>query len=245
MKHGLSAPGALVDLGGIDALRGLRMHGGDLVIGAMSTHAEVARSPLVREHLPALAQLAGGIGDAQVRHRGTIGGSVANNDPAADYPAALLALGATVLTNQREIVADDFFRGLYATALEEDELITAVRLRPPRRAAYEKFANQASRYATVGVFVAQPADSPPRVAVTGAGCHGVFRLPRIESALGTRFSPDGLPPHGIALDQLMSDLHADAEYRSHLIGVITRRAVAASLGMPIQGPRRHGGGVSY
>jgi carbon-monoxide dehydrogenase medium subunit len=187
MKHGLAAPGTLVDLGALEALRGVGFEHGQVRIGAMTTHAAVAASPLVQERLPALARLAGGIGDAQVRHRGTLGGSVANNDPAADYPAACLALGATLETDRRSLAADEFFTGFFSTALAADELLTAVRFPLPLKAAYMKFANPASRYAMAGVFVAQFGDGV-RVAVTGAGSGGVFRARTCWSARCRRTS---------------------------------------------------------
>jgi carbon-monoxide dehydrogenase medium subunit len=200
------------------------MKGRSLAIGATTKHAEVADSVTVREAIPALAELAGVIGDPAVRHKGTIGGSIANNDPTADYPAACLALGATIVTNKRRIKAEEFFQGLFTTALEADEIITRVMFPLPKKAAYEKFRNQASRYALVGVFVARM-PSEVRVAVTGAGADGVFRLTAFEEALKKRFSSkvlDGLP---VSADGLNSDLHGSAEYRAHLIGVLARRAV--------------------
>ena len=244
MKHGLAAPGTLVDLGGLASLRGVAEEGGELVIGALTTHAEVAASPLVHSRLPALAALAGGIGDAQVRHRGTLGGSVANNDPAADYPAGCVGLGATVVTDRRRLPAERFFTGFFSTALAPGELVTAVRFPLPSRAGYAKFANPASRYAMVGVFVAQTAEGV-RVAVTGAGRDGVFRVPSAERALQERYVPEGLPPHGIPEAALIADLHASTAYRSHLLQSMLRRAVAASLGLPVRAPMRHGGAVAY
>jgi carbon-monoxide dehydrogenase medium subunit len=229
MKQRLAAPSALIDLGACADLKGIVRKGRNVVIGAMATHAEVAASPDVQEAIPALAYLAGSIGDPHVRHRGTIGGSVANNDPAADYPAALLALGATVVTNQRKIPAAEFFTGLYETALEEGEIITRVSFPVASKAGYAKFRNPASRYALVGVFVAKRG-SEIAVAVTGAGEGGVFRWAEAEAALKARFAPkslDGLkhPARGIN-----GDIHADAEYRAHLIGVMARQAVAQAVG---------------
>ncbi|MBN9003263.1 MAG: FAD binding domain-containing protein, partial [Rhizobiales bacterium] len=220
-------PPHIVDLTRIEGLSGIEMKGRSLAIGATTKHAEVADSVTVREAIPALAELAGVIGDPAVRHRGTIGGSIANNDPTADYPAACLALGATIVTNKRRIKAEDFFQGLFTTALEADEIITRVMLPLPKKAAYEKFRNQASRYALVGVFVARM-PSEVRVAVTGAGGDGVFRLTAFEEVLKKRFSSkvlDGLP---VSADGLNSDLHGSAEYRAHLIGVLARRAVDAA-----------------
>lgn len=225
MKIRLAQPDVLVDLGGIEELRGVS--GTDpVVVGAMTTHAEIAGSEALRNSIPALAALAGGIGDPQVRNRGTIGGSLANADPAADYPAAVLGLGATVHTNRRAIPAGDYFRGLFETALEPDEIIVSVSFPRPARAAYAKFANPASRYAVVGVFVA---DTPEglRVAVTGAG-PSVFRVPEMEAALSREFSPDAIAGIEVPADGLNEDLHASADYRAHLIGVMARRAVAAA-----------------
>ncbi|MGI9337867.1 MAG: FAD binding domain-containing protein [Gammaproteobacteria bacterium] len=228
MKQRLNSPRAVVDLSAIEALRGIRMHETKgLVVGAMATHAEVAASVLVRDNIPALAKLAGGIGDAQVRNCGTAGGSVANNDPAADYPAALLALGGSVHTNKREINADDFFCGLFATALEEDEIIAHLHLPVPQKAAYQKFAQPASLYALVGVFVAQTSGGV-RVAYTGAGNGGVFRAPPVEDALKANFSPDAVPEVPQAeVQNLMSDMHGSAEYRASLMHTLTKRAVAS------------------
>lgn len=228
MKLRLAAPEQIVDLGAIAELKGIRREAGQLVIGAMTRHCDVAESAEVRQAIPALAQLAAGIGDKQVRARGTLGGSVANNDPAADYPAALLALGATVHTTSRQIKADDFFQGLFATALEEGELITAVSFPIPKRAAYVKFVQPASRFALIGVFVAQ-SDSGVRVAVTGGG-NGVFRQSAMEAALGKSFAADALA--GIQTDEaeMSSDLHGSAAYRAHLVGVMAQRAVAQALG---------------
>jgi carbon-monoxide dehydrogenase medium subunit len=193
----------------------------------MTRHADVARSNVVQAAIPALAVLAGGIGDPHVRNMGTIGGSVANNDPSADYPAGALALGATIVTNKRRIPAPEFFTGLFETALETGELITQVSFPIPQRAAYMKFANPASRYALVGVFVAKTAGGV-RVAVTGAGSNGVFRLSEFEAALDANFSPAALNALSVPASGLNSDLHADADYRAHLIGVMARRAVAAA-----------------
>ena len=227
MKLRLAAPEQLVDLAGIADLKGIRREAGTLTIGAMTRHCEVAESTEVRNDIPALAQLASHIGDKQVRAMGTIGGSVANNDPAADYPAALLALGATVHTSKRQIKADDYFQGLFATALEDGELITAISFPIPKRAAYVKFAQPASRFALIGVFVAQ-GDGGVRVAVTGAG-NGVFRHAGMEAALAKQFSPDAVA--GVKTDEseMSGDLHGSAAYRAHLVGVMTQRAVAQAL----------------
>jgi aerobic carbon-monoxide dehydrogenase medium subunit len=229
LKLRLAKPSDLVDLAAITALRGITDAGDALVIGAMTRHAEVNRSPVVKAGIPALAALAGMIGDPAVRNRGTIGGSIANNDPAADYPAALVGLGAMVHTTKREIAADDFFTGMFETALEPTEIVTSVRLPKPQVAAYQKFKNPASRYAIVGVFVARPHSSAGggvRVAVTGAGpC--VFRVPEMEAALVTSFTPDAIKDIAIPDAGLNSDIHASAEYRAHLVGVMARRAVAA------------------
>jgi aerobic carbon-monoxide dehydrogenase medium subunit len=193
----------------------------------MARHAEVANSATVGEAIPALAHLASLIGDPAVRHRGTIGGSIANNDPTADYPAACLALGATIVTNKRKLKAEEFFLGLFTTALEPDEIITKVSFPLAKKAAYVKFRNQASRYALVGVFVARrPSDV--RVAVTGAGGNGVFRVTAFEEALQKRFSPKVLEGISVSPEGLNSDIHGSAEYRAHLIGVLARRAVDAA-----------------
>ena len=227
MKLRLAAPEQLVDLGAIADLKGIRREAGTLTIGAMTRHCEVAESTEVRNDIPALAQLASHIGDKQVRAMGTIGGSVANNDPAADYPAALMALGATVHTNTRQIKADDFFQGLFATALEDGELITAISFPIPKRAAYVKFAQPASRFALIGVFVAQ-SDAGVRVAVTGAG-NGVFRHAGMEAALAKQFSADAVAAVKTDEAEMSGDLHGSAAYRAHLVGVMTQRAVAQAL----------------
>lgn len=229
MKQRLASPSALIDLGACADLRGIARKGRNVVIGAMTTHAEVAGSSEVQEAVPALAYLASHIGDPHVRHRGTIGGSVANNDPAADYPAALLALGATVVTNKRKLSAEEFFTGLYETALEEGEIITKVVVPATAKAGYAKFRNPASRYAMVGVFVAKRG-SDIRVAVTGAGEGGVFRWPEAEAALKTRFAPKSLDGLKHPSEGINSDIHADAEYRAHLIGVMAKQAVAQATG---------------
>ncbi|HTK14371.1 MAG TPA: xanthine dehydrogenase family protein subunit M [Xanthobacteraceae bacterium] len=229
MKQRLAAPPQLVDLSKVEGLSGIELKGRSVVIGATTRHIEVANSELVREHIPALAGLAGVIGDPAVRHRGTLGGSVANNDPTADYPAGCLALGATIITNKRRIVADEFFTGLFETALEPGEIIVKISFPIPKKAGYEKFRNQASRYALVGVFVARR-PSEVRVAVTGSGGNGVFRLTAFEEALKKRFSPKAIEGLTVPAEGLSSDIHGSAEYRAHLIGVIARRAVANANG---------------
>ena len=229
MKQRLASPPHLVDLSHIEGLDGIEMKGRSLVIGATATHNAVATSAIVGEAIPALAELAGLIGDPAVRHKGTIGGSLANNDPTADYPAACLALGATIVTNKRRLKPEEFFQGLFTTSLESDEIITKVMFPVPKKAAYIKFRNQASRYALVGVFVAKrPSDV--RVAVTGAGSEGVFRVTSFEEALKKRFSPKALDGMTVPADGLNSDLHGSAEYRAHLIAVLARRAVEAATG---------------
>ncbi|MDF1585015.1 FAD binding domain-containing protein [Marinimicrococcus flavescens] len=226
LKQRLAQPSAVIDLGGIAELKGIKEEAGGLTIGAMTTHGEVASSAAVRQAIPALAALASNIGDAQVRNRGTIGGSISNNDPAADYPAALVALGATVRTSKRELAAEDFFTGMFETALEEDEILTAVHVPKPEKAAYSKFANPASRYAIVGVFVARTS-AGVRVAVTGAG-PAVFRATEMEQALAGNFSAAALDNVTVAADALNSDIHASAEYRAHLVKVMAKRAVEAA-----------------
>ena len=227
MKQRLASPAALIDLNKVPELSGIAREGDNLVIGAMTRHADVARSDVAQAAIPALAKLAGGIGDPHVRNRGTIGGSIANNDPSADYPAAALALGATIVTNKRRIGAQDYFTGLFETALEPGELITQVSFPIPQTAAYMKFPNPASRYALVGVFVAKTAGAV-RVAVTGAGANGVFRVDAFEAALNANFSAAALDGVSVPASGLNSDLHADADYRAHLIGVMAKRAVAAA-----------------
>jgi carbon-monoxide dehydrogenase medium subunit len=226
LKQRLAQPSALVDLSGLAELKGIKAEGGGLAIGAMTTHAEVAGSAEVKRAIPALAALAEGIGDPQVRNRGTIGGSISNNDPAADYPAAVLGLGATVVTNKRKIAADDFFKGMFETALGEGEIVTAVSFPKPEKAGYAKFPNPASRYAMVGVFVAATGGGV-RVAVTGAG-PGVFRVPEMEKALASSFSPDAVKAIKLSPANLNSDMHGSAEYRAHLVSVMAARAVAAA-----------------
>jgi len=227
MKQRLASPASLVDLGKISELSGVSRQGDEIVIGAMTPHADVATSAAVHQAIPALAALAGMIGDPAVRSRGTIGGSLANNDPAADYPAAALALGATIVTNKREIAAEAFFKGLFETALGDGEIIVKVRFPIPEKAAYEKFRNPASRFALVGVFVAKTKGGV-RVAVTGAGSSGVFRVKALEAALDANFTAAALKGATVPATGLNSDLHADAAYRAHLIVVLARRAVAAA-----------------
>ena len=227
MKQRLAKPPTIVDLGAIAGLRAISRKDGILVIGAMATHASVATSADVKAALPGLAALAEGIGDPQVRNRGTIGGSLANNDPAADYPGAAIALGATFKTTKRTLTAEQFFQGLFTTALEENEILTEIHFPAAKRFAYAKFANPASRYALVGVAVAETA-AGVRVAVTGAGADGVFRVPAMEAALTKSFAANALA--GITVDPatLSGDMHAAADYRAHLINVMAQRAVAAA-----------------
>jgi len=225
MKLGLAAPTDLVSLAGLATLKGIKVEGKELVIGAGATHAEVADSAVVKKAIPGLAALAAHIGDPQVRNRGTLGGSLAHNDPSADYPAAVLALGATIQTDRRTIAADAFFKGLYQTALAPDELITAVHFPIPEKAAYAKFAQPASKFALVGVMVVK-GPAGVRVAVTGAGA-GVYRVADAEKALTARFAADALAGVKVATTGLNADSFASAEYRAHLVGVMARRAVAA------------------
>ena len=226
LKQRLASPSDVVDLGSVPGLEGVSREGDTIVVGAMTRHAEVAASSEVQGTIPALASLADGIGDPQVRNCGTIGGSIANADPAADYPAAVVGLGATVRTDRRTIAADDFFTGLFETALEDGEIVVSVSFPIPRRAAYAKFPNPASRYAIVGVMVAETA-SGIRVAVTGAGDR-VFRVGAMEAALGASFNPDAIRDIPVSQDGLNEDIHASAEYRAHLVGVMARRAAAAA-----------------
>ncbi|THF59895.1 FAD binding domain-containing protein [Ollibium composti] len=227
MKTRLAAPSDLVDVSRIEALKGVKVSGKTVTIGAATTHFEVASDEKLKKACPALAHLASLIGDPAVRHRGTIGGSIANNDPAADYPAAMLALGATIVTNKREIAADKFFKGLFETALKDGEIVTAVTFAAPAKAAYEKFRNPASRYAVVGVFVASGKDGV-RVAVTGAGDDGVFRAKPLEAALAKKFDASALDGVKVPVGSMMSDIHASADYRAHLVTVMAKRAVAAA-----------------
>ncbi len=226
IKNRLAAPKDLIGLTRA-GLSGVSLSGNEITVGAMTTHAEVAGDSTAKSHLPAVAALADGIGDPAVRHRGTIGGSIANNDPAADYPAAVLGLGATVKTDRRSIEADDFFTDLFETALESGEIVTAVTFPSVERSAYSKFPNPASRYAMVGVFVAKMAGGV-RVAVTGAGADGVFRHAGLEAALSADFSAEAVDGVEVSSDGLMSDIHGSAEYRAHLVKVMAKRAVAAA-----------------
>ncbi|MBZ0138920.1 MAG: xanthine dehydrogenase family protein subunit M [Pseudorhodoplanes sp.] len=228
MKLRLASPPVLIDLSKVEGLSAVELKGRSIVIGAMVRHADVARSKEVREHLPALAEVPAAIGDPHVRHAGTIGGSIANNDPNADYPAACLGLGATIVTSKRKIAADDFFTGMFSTALEPDEIITKVSFPIAKKAAYQKFKHPASGFALVGVFVSKRA-SDIRVAVTGAGANGVFRVKAFEEALAKRFAPKSLDGLSVKPDGLNDDIHASAEYRAHLVGVLARRAVADAI----------------
>ena len=225
LKQRLAQPSDLIDLAAVPGLTGIQEEGDTLVIGAATRHVEVARSPVVMRAIPALAGLAAHIGDPAVRNRGTIGGSVAISDPAADYPAAVLGLGGSVRTNKREIAADSFFTGMFETALDASEVVTALRFPKPQAAAYQKFPNPASRYAIVGVFVARFSNGV-RVAVTGAGPFA-FRVPEMEAALARSYTPDAIKNDANKEHGLNADIHASAEYRAHLVGVMARRAVAA------------------
>jgi len=225
MKQRLAQPSALVDLSLVEGMSGVELKGRSVVIGAMTRHADVARSDVLKEAFPALASVPDSIGDPQVRNRGTIGGSIANNDPNADYPAAVLGLGATVITNKRRIAADDFFQGMFTTALEEGEIITKISFPIAKKAAYEKFKHPASGFALVGVFVSKRGPDI-RVAVTGAGSNGVFRVPSFEEALKKRFAAKSLEGLSIPATGMNADIHASAEYRAHLVGVLARRALA-------------------
>jgi carbon-monoxide dehydrogenase medium subunit len=228
MKQRLAAPTDLIDLTRIADLSGIQVTADAVVIGAATRHYEVATSAAVKSAIPALASLAAGIGDPAVRHMGTLGGSVANNDPAADYPAAVLALGATIHTSKRTIPAAEYFQGMFTTALEADEIVKAISFPIPAKAAYAKFPNPASRYALTGVFVARMKDGSARVAVTGAGEGGVFRATALESALSSNWSAAALAGASISPDGLLSDIHGTAEYRANLIVVMARRAVTAA-----------------
>ena len=224
LKQRLAKPTDLVDINGIAELKGIKRDGNAVVIGAMTRHVEVAESAEVQKAIPALAHLALHIGDPAVRNRGTLGGSISNNDPAADYPSAVMALNATIVTNKRKIAADDFFKGMFETALGADEIVTAVSFPIPEKAAYMKFPNPASRYAIVGTFVAKTGGNV-RVGVTGAG-PVVFRWKDAEAALGKSWNADALKSLSVKADGLNSDIHASSEYRAHLVGVMARRAVA-------------------
>ncbi len=227
MKQRLASPTILIDIAKLGELRFIRRDGEAIAVGAGSRHCEVETSSEILKSLPALAELAGTIGDPAVRHMGTLGGSLANNDPAADYPAAVLGLGATIVTMRRTIAADDFFQGMFSTALDEDEIVKHVAFPIPERAAYAKFRNPASRYALAGVFVAK-FENGVRVAVTGAG-PGVFRVADMETALTKSFTPEAVAEISVPADSLNSDIHASAEYRAHLVTVMAKRAVKAAL----------------
>ena len=229
LKQRLAQPAAVIDLNGISDIDGISVAGGEVTIGAMTCHAEVAASSEVRAQIPALAHLAGMIGDPQVRNRGTLGGSLANNDPSADYPAAVLGLGATVHTDRRGISADDFFDGLFTTALQDGEIIRRVTFPVPARAGYVKFRHPASRFALVGVMVSQ-GPAGVRVAATGAGAGGVFRVPEMEAALAKNFTVAALDGLAVSADDMIVDMHASGAYRAHLVAVLARRAVAEALG---------------
>ena len=224
MKLHLAAPSDLVDVRQIDGMSGISFAANVVSIGAATTHAEVAGSAAVAAQIPSLASLASGIGDPAVRHMGTIGGSLANNDPAADYPAAALALNATIVTSERELSADDFFAGMFSTSLNDNEIITQVKFEAPNRSAYAKFKNPASRYAIVGVFVAETS-AGIRVAVTGAGDDGVFLHEGLQQALAANLSADAIDAVNVDASSLVSDLHADAAYRANLIKVMAKEAV--------------------
>jgi aerobic carbon-monoxide dehydrogenase medium subunit len=226
LKMRLAKPSDVVDLGKIADLKGIKKDGNNIIIGAMTRHVDVANSDVVKSAIPGLAGLAAHIGDPAVRNRGTIGGSIANNDPAADYPSAVVALNATVITNKRKITGDEFFKGLFETALQDGEIITAVSFPIPEKSAYMKFPNPASRYAIVGVYVAKTG-SAVRVAVTGAG-PVVFHQKDMEAALSKSFTPDAIKSIAQKQDGLNADIHASAEYRAHLVNVMARRAVTAA-----------------
>ena len=228
MKQRLASPSDLVDLRHIADLKGVSVNGSTVRIGAGTTHFDVATSADLRRACRAISDLAGMIGDPHVRHMGTMGGSVANNDPAADYPSAVLALNATVHTNKRSIAADDFFRGLFETALEDGEIVIAFEFEAPAKAGYAKFPNPASRYAMTGVFVAKSTAGDVRVAVTGAGSDGVFRHSGMEAALVANWSPDAVASQSVDASHMMSDIHGSSEYRANLVKVMAKRAVAAA-----------------
>lgn len=225
MKSRLASPSDLVDLTHIAAMKGIKVSGKTVTIGGATTHFEVANDEKLKKACPALAYLASHIGDPHVRHKGTIGGSISNNDPAADYPSAMLALGATIITNKRELAADKFFKGLFETALKDDEIVTAVTFTAPAKAGYAKFPNPASRYAIAGVFVVKDKDGV-RAAVTGAGDDGVYRSKEIEAALNKSFDASALEGVTVPAKNLMGDLHASPEYRANLVAVMAKRAVA-------------------
>ncbi len=228
MKQRLAAPSDLIDLSHISDLKGISVSSDEVTIGAATTHAEVAGSAELHSVCAAIGDLASDIGDPHVRHMGTIGGSIANNDPSADYPAAMLALAANVVTTKRTIAADDFFTGLFDTALDDDEIITSVSFKPPTKAAYAKFPNPASRYALTGVFVAQLTDASVRVAVTGASSSGVFRHAAMEAALASNWSADAVSGASVDESDMLSDIHGNSAYRANLVRVMAARAVAAA-----------------
>jgi aerobic carbon-monoxide dehydrogenase medium subunit len=225
LKHRLNRPSALVDLTGIAELKGIKREGDKITVGALTRHVEVENNADIKAAIPALAYMAGHLGDIQVRNRGTMGGSVANNDPAADYPSAVLGLGATVVTDKRRIPADDFFLGMFTTALEPGELLVAIEFPVPEKAGYAKMRNPASRYVMAGVFVAKTRNGEVRVAVNGAG-PGVFRQTEMEQALSANWSPDAVANIKQPSEGLNSDIHGSAEYRAHLVTVMAKRAVA-------------------
>jgi aerobic carbon-monoxide dehydrogenase medium subunit len=224
IKQRLAKPSVVIDLGAVPELKGIQKSGNAIGIGAMTTHATVAANAEVRAAIPGLSHLAGGIGDPAVRNAGTIGGSLANNDPAACYPSAVMALNATIVTNKRQLTADQFFTGMFSTALDAGEIITGVGFSIPQKSGYAKFEQRASRYALVGVFVAQMA-SGVRVAVTGCGSDGVFRVPELEAALTASFTPDAAKAVKLGHSNLMGDMHGSPEYRANLISVMAARAV--------------------
>ena len=228
MKQRLAAPSDLVDLRHIAELKGISVNGRTVRLGAATTHFEVSSSAALKEVCPAISALAGMIGDPHVRHMGTIGGSVANNDPAADYPSAVLALNAKVITNKRTIAADDYFQGMFETALEDGEIIIAFEFEAPAKAGYSKFPNPASRYAMAGVFVARASDGSVRVAVTGAGSDGVFRHQGMEQALAADWSPGAIASQSVDPDDMLADIHGSSEYRANLVKVMAKRAVIAA-----------------
>lgn len=228
MKQRLAAPTDLVDISSIKDMSGISISGGIITIGAATTHADVASNAKLRKACPAICDLAGMIGDPHVRNKGTIGGSIANNDPAADYPSALMALNAKIKTNKRTIDTDNFFVGMFETSLRENEMIVSVSFAKPKKAAYRKFPNPASRYAMAGVFVAKLADGKARVGVTGAGADGVFRHKAMEKALSKDFSSSAIEGIEVSADDMLSDIHGNAAYRANLVSVMAKRAIEAA-----------------
>lgn len=228
MKQRLAAPSDLVDISSIADLKGVKVEGSKITIGAATTHAEVASNKKLQKACSGIASLAGMIGDPHVRHKGTIGGSIANNDPAADYPSAMVALNASIKTNKRTLSADKFFIGMFETALNEGEVVVSVSFDKPKKSAYAKFPNPASRYAMAGVFVAKLADNSVRVGVTGAGADGVFRHKGMEKALSAKFNADALAGITVNEGDMLSDLHGDAAYRANLVKVMAKKAVNAA-----------------